>query len=166
MSKDYLRDACISSIGRPPQLAANSWGAIVVSCRSLCCMRQPSSFDINFPQSATFVVCAAASGWMFCRWRNMSSIDRARVWKHYGLLCGLMCFGSLAGAISYAAWSQFLVALYPGIESSSIESYLSLAKVISPRSFQLIIPRLRFCYLAVYPVDIRCRLYDGSLRML
>jgi hypothetical protein len=66
----------------------------------------------------------------------VSSSGRARIWKHYGLFCGLMCFGSGAGAVSHAMWSQFLLALYPGLKDNSIESYLSFAAVSATPSPQ------------------------------
>jgi hypothetical protein len=56
-------------------------------------------------QSAACLICAVASGSMLRRWWRLDDYDRARIWKHYGLFCGLMCFGSCAGAVSYAALS-------------------------------------------------------------
>ena len=56
-------------------------------------------------QGAAFALCAVASGYMLRRWWRLDDYDRARIWTHYGLFCGLMCFGSCAGAVSYAALS-------------------------------------------------------------
>jgi hypothetical protein len=72
------------------------------------CSRVDGTFGYVSPQIIAFLVCAATSGWMFRRWQRMGDYDRARVWKHYGWLSGLMCFGCCMGAVSYAAWSQFV----------------------------------------------------------
>ncbi len=63
-------------------------------------------------QSAACLICAVASGYMLRRWWRLDDYDRARIWKHYGLFCGLMCFGSCAGAVSYAAISFYFDGYY------------------------------------------------------
>jgi hypothetical protein len=63
-------------------------------------------------QSVTFVICIAASGRMLLQWRRLDDYDRARVWKHYGSFCGLMCCGSCVGALCYAAHAQYLANFY------------------------------------------------------
>ena len=46
---------------------------------------------------------------MFWLWRRLQDADRHVIWRRYGLFCALMCCGSCAGALSYAAWSQWLI---------------------------------------------------------
>jgi hypothetical protein len=48
---------------------------------------------------------------MFLRWRRMAEEDRRRVWRLYGWFSGLMCLGSVFGAVTWAAWMMVL-ALY------------------------------------------------------
>jgi hypothetical protein len=55
-------------------------------------------------QSAACLLCAVASGCMLRRWWRLDDYDRGRIWKHYGLFCGLMCCGSCTGAVTYAAF--------------------------------------------------------------
>ena len=49
-----------------------------------------------------------------------------RVWVLYGWFSGLMCMGSVFGAVSWAFWMQFLVALFtgftPGLSPAQVES--------------------------------------------
>jgi hypothetical protein len=59
-------------------------------------------------QIIAFAACAAVSGWMHIRWRRLDEYDRARVWKHYGWFSALMCIGCCAGAVSFAAWAEWL----------------------------------------------------------
>jgi hypothetical protein len=49
---------------------------------------------------------------MFWLWRKLDDADRCRVWKYYGWFSGLMCLGCLTGLVSYAAWTQWLVAYH------------------------------------------------------
>jgi len=63
---------------------------------------------VTLQQSAACLICAVASGYMLRRWWRLDDYDRARIWKHYGLFCGLMCFGSCAGAVSYAGLFLYL----------------------------------------------------------
>jgi hypothetical protein len=42
----------------------------------------------------------------------MEEEDRPRVWLLYGWFSGLMCVGSVFGAVTWAAWMQTLVALF------------------------------------------------------
>ena len=51
---------------------------------------------------------------MFKRWWRLDETDRASVWLLYGWFSGLMCAGSIVGALSWAAWMQNLVANYSG----------------------------------------------------
>jgi hypothetical protein len=58
-------------------------------------------------QSTACLLCAVASGYMLRRWWRLDDYDRGRIWKRYGLFCGLMCFGSCAGAVAYPAVALF-----------------------------------------------------------
>ena len=44
----------------------------------------------------------------------MEEEDRPRVWVLYGWFSGLMCVGSVFGAVTWAFWMQFLVAIFTG----------------------------------------------------
>jgi hypothetical protein len=98
--------------GDSRQLVGRRRGEMLCASVMLVLLSLRSRVDVTFcncsSQTSAFIVCAAASGWMFRRWQRMGDYDRARVWKHYGWLSGLMCFGCCMGAVSYAAWSQFL----------------------------------------------------------
>ena len=58
------------------------------------------------------LLCAAASGTMFAKWKQLSSHSRLRVWELYGWFCGLMFLGSMILALSIVAWAGFLVNFY------------------------------------------------------
>ena len=62
---------------------------------------------LTIQQSTACLLCAVASGCMLRRWWRLDDYDRSRIWKHYGWFCGLMCFGSCAGTVAYAAISSF-----------------------------------------------------------
>ena len=47
---------------------------------------------------------------MFWRWRRMVVEDRQMSWLLYGWFTGLMCLGSVFGAVTWAFYMQFLVA--------------------------------------------------------
>jgi len=51
---------------------------------------------------------------MFVRWWRLDEDDRRRVWLLYGWFSGLMCVGSVFGAVAWAAWMQFLLAFFSG----------------------------------------------------
>ena len=56
----------------------------------------------------------------------MKEEDRQRVWRLYGWFSGLMCVGSVFGAITWAAWMQFLVLFFksfaPGLLNVQFQS--------------------------------------------
>ena len=56
----------------------------------------------------------------------MEEERRPRVWVLYGWFSGLMCVGSVFGAVTWAFWMQSLVALFtgitPGLSPAQIES--------------------------------------------
>jgi hypothetical protein len=66
---------------------------------------------------------------MFLRWRMMEEEDRPRVWVLYGWFCGLMCLGSVFGAVTWAAWMQMLVFEFisyaPGLTPAQAQSYFA-----------------------------------------
>jgi len=49
---------------------------------------------------------------MFVRWWRMEEEDRRQVWLLYGWFSGLMCSGSVFGAVTWVARMQFLVAFF------------------------------------------------------
>jgi hypothetical protein len=59
----------------------------------------------------------------------MEEEDRARVWMLYGWFSGLMCVGSVFGAVTWAFWMQTLVALFttstPGLPPAQVQSLLA-----------------------------------------
>ena len=61
---------------------------------------------------------------MFWRWWRMEEEHRARVWVLYGWFSGLMCVGSVFGAVTWAFYMQTLVAIFAGFISG-----LSLAQL-------------------------------------
>jgi len=59
----------------------------------------------------------------------MEEEDRGQVWLLYGWYSGLMCLGSVFGAVAWGAWMQFLVAVFsmfstatPGLTLAQVES--------------------------------------------
>lgn len=58
------------------------------------------------------LLCAAASGTMFAKWKKLSTESRLRIWELYGWFCGLMFLGSMILALSIVAWIGFLVNFY------------------------------------------------------
>ena len=56
----------------------------------------------------------------------MEEEHRQRVWVLYGWFSGLMCVGSVFGAVAWAFWMQFLVALFktfsPGLSPAQAQS--------------------------------------------
>ena len=63
---------------------------------------------------------------MFWRWRRMEEQDRRHVWLLYGWFSGLMCLGSVFGAVAWAFWMQYVVALFrtftPGLSNAQQQS--------------------------------------------
>jgi len=49
---------------------------------------------------------------MFLRWWRMTKEDRPRVWQLYGWFSGLMCLGSVFGAVTWAAWMMVLALIF------------------------------------------------------
>jgi hypothetical protein len=62
---------------------------------------------------------------MFWRWWRMEEEDRSRVWVLYGWFSGLMCVGSVFGAVTWAFWMQFLSAFFttstPGLSRAQVQ---------------------------------------------
>jgi len=63
---------------------------------------------------------------MFVRWLGMEEEDRRQVWLLYGWYSGLMCVGSVFGAVTWGAQMQALVAsfncLTPGLTPAQFQS--------------------------------------------
>jgi len=64
---------------------------------------------------------------MFLRWRRMAEEDRRRVWRLYGWFSGLMCLGSVFGAVTWAAWMMTLVWIFSQSQVPSGDNAQSLA---------------------------------------
>jgi hypothetical protein len=63
----------------------------------------------------------------------MEEEDRSRVWVLYGWFSGLMCLGSVFGAVTWAFWMQGLVAnftsgLTPGLSPAQASSLFAQAE--------------------------------------
>jgi hypothetical protein len=63
-------------------------------------------------QISCFVICAAAHGTAFARWRKWSAEEKLRGWRLYGWFTALSCIGSVAGALAYAARIGHLYGIY------------------------------------------------------
>jgi len=65
---------------------------------------------------------------MFVRWWRLEEDDRRRVWLLYGWFSGLMCVGSVFGAVGWASRMQFLLAVFssstPGFSIRQKQSLL------------------------------------------
>jgi hypothetical protein len=82
---------------------------------------------------------------MLKRWWRLDGYDRARIWKHYGLFCGLMLVGSSTGAASFAALTFFLVNYFKSYIQDDEYDYAAYSRV---RSFMRL---LRICIACVAP---------------
>ena len=91
---------------------------------------------------------------MLRRWWRLDDYDRARIWTHYGLFCGLMCFGSCAGAVSYAAVSFYLDNYYKSFTYGDPPVY--------DYSFY---SRVRFALQAAFATAVLSVALDGALRI-
>jgi hypothetical protein len=65
-------------------------------------------------QIAAYCASALTSGTMFYRWWLLDTDARKRVWRLYGWYSALMLFGSCFGAVTWAAWMQFLDNFFTG----------------------------------------------------
>ena len=69
---------------------------------------------------------------MFWRWWRMDEEDRPRVWVLYGWFSGLMCVGSVFGAVAWAADMQNLVFQFhfyaPGLTPAQAQSSFAQAQ--------------------------------------
>ena len=83
-------------------------------------------------QIAAFYVSAVGGGTMFLRWWRMEEEHRPRVWVLYGWFSGLMCVGSVFGAVTWAFWMQTLVALFtsfnPALSNAQTYSFAAHAQ--------------------------------------
>jgi len=64
---------------------------------------------------------------MFLRWRRMAEEDRRRVWRLYGWFSGLMCLGSVFGAVTWGAWMMVLASIF----SLQVQSGIVQVQVLS-----------------------------------
>ena len=69
---------------------------------------------------------------MFWRWWRLEEEDRPRVWVLYGWFSGLMCLGSVFGAVTWAFRMRTLVAFFtlftPGLLPAQVKSLLVQAE--------------------------------------
>ena len=82
---------------------------------------------------------------MFALWLRMNDESRKRVWWLYGWFCGLMCFGSCVGAVTWISYMQYLVFVFTPFASNHQKLTL-----ISQRWLWLGV------YLVLYPLEFLC----------
>ena len=78
----------------------------------------------------------------------MEKADRQRVWVLYGWFSGLMCVGSVFGAVTWAAWMQFLVAFFT-----------SATHGLSPSQSQLLLAQGQYwsaAFYVTYAIEFLC----------
>jgi hypothetical protein len=109
MPESFWHKACTDAVARQKEHVAITLGSVLVSCVSVL---QKCLLRVMLQQSTACLICTVASGYMLRRWWRLDDYDRARIWKHYGMFSGLMCFGSCAGAVSYAAICLFFDSFY------------------------------------------------------
>ncbi len=139
MPESYWLSACTSAVDRPKGTLTIAIGSIVVSCPGVkimcpCCAALVFSrhfLRLTIHQSTACFLCVVASGCMLWRWWRLDDYDRGRIWKHYGWFCGLMCFGSCAGTVSYAAISSFFDNYYKSFtdEDYNADNYYVYSRV-------------------------------------
>ena len=56
---------------------------------------------------------------MFLRWWRIEEEDRRRVWELYGWFSGLMCVGSVFGAVTWGAQIQYLVVQFQSLNAQA-----------------------------------------------
>ena len=150
MSRQYWIDACLSTLGNPPNALAITLGSVVVGQCVFCanCVSPRAANPTHLLlQSATCVLCSAVSGWMFRRWWRLDDYDRGLIWKHYGWFCGLMCIGCCLAAVSFMAWAQWLVGFYqpgsiladPIVSTRHAHTYTHQTQLPRARSFVILL---------------------------
>ena len=115
----FWSNACSSALGKPLQTSINDATAscsvtvrLLLICSEQCvCMSRdcPHANHSFYAQIAAFCASAVGGGTMFVLWWRMTVQLRLRVWKLYGWFTWLMCFGSLFGAVSWAAHMRYVV---------------------------------------------------------
>ena len=127
----------------------------------------------RFLQIAAFIVCAAAQGLAFLRWRKkwreISDPKRRTGWQlHEGWFTGAACLGSIAGAIGYGARLGNLVGIYSSIK---LETELGSTSTASAGSLMLIeqeyVLRHRYsaAFYVVYPYEVALTVWPPSLKL-
>ena len=69
---------------------------------------------------------------MFVRWWRLEEDDRRRVWLLYGYFSGLMCVGSVFGAVAWAVWMQFLLAYFSGFATPAPSYIVQQSCILYP----------------------------------
>ena len=88
---------------------------------------------------------------MFWLWRRMEEADRPRVWVLYGWFSGLMCVGSVFGAVTWVAWMQYLV-----FELRAVTKFVGDT---TPFEFQSLAAQFQYWYAAfcvTYAIEFLC----------
>jgi hypothetical protein len=86
---------------------------------------------------------------MFLRWWRMEEEHRPRVWVLYGWFSGLMCVGSVFGAVTWAFWMQFLVTFFT----------YNLPSGLSPSQSQLLFSQSQYwcsAFYVTYAIEFLC----------
>jgi len=88
---------------------------------------------------------------MFVRWWRMEEEDRRQVWLLYGWFSGLMCSGSVFGAVAWGAWMQFLVALLSFFNTRTLD--------LTPTQQQLLFAQNQYwgaAFYVTYAIEFLC----------
>ena len=79
----------------------------------------------------------------------MKEEDRQSVWVLYGWFSGLMCVGSVFGAVTWAAWMQYLV-------SNSIVTLSPGLSMLAQTTFYVQYTRWGAVFYVAYPIEFLC----------
>jgi len=116
-------------------------------------------------QVAAYCLSTLGSGTMFVRWWRLQEDDRRRVWLLYGWFCGLMCVGSVFGAVAWAVWMQFLLAFFsvttPGFTQAQMQ--LLLVQQYSWQAAFFIPSAIEFVCLSVAKLMVLERMADFAV---
>ena len=97
----------------------------------------------------------------------MEEEDRARVWVLYGWFSGLMCVGSVFGAVTWAFWMQALVASFTALDANPrlppAQSYLLGAQTQYWSAAFYVTYAIEFLCLSVAKLLVLHRMADFAL---
>jgi len=124
-------------------------------------------------QVAAFCVSALGSGTMFVRWWRLEEDDRRRVWLLYGWFSGLMCVGSVFGAVAWAMWMQVLLIFFSGFTSGLthaqtqswlVQQHIWQAAFCIPFAIEFVCMNVAKLIVLERMVDFAVAKMDGMLR--